>query len=299
MELRDLRTFAVVAEIGSMTRAAQRLHLVQSAVSQAVKRLEGELGVALLERGPGGVATTEAGRVLVRHANAISGAVSSAERDMAAFRELETGTVALGLLHTTAPLVLPGLLRRLRVLHPGLELHVEEGAASQIEEALRLGRLDLAVLFLPVEFPGLEIRSVGTTRLAIAVPVDHPHAGRRRLRLRELADESWISFGPANPGRRWLEEACASAGFLPRVEVAVDTLAQVKLFVEAGRGIAMIPPSAAAPEHAAELLQLIRVADPAPVVTIGYAFDPRRSALGRDTVGGLLESVLRDAALGS
>ncbi len=93
MELRDLRAFSVTVELGGVTRAARRLHLVQSAVSQAIRRLEQELGVALLERRPGGVQPTDAGRALASHAELILNSVARARRDAAEFAGLQTGTL--------------------------------------------------------------------------------------------------------------------------------------------------------------------------------------------------------------
>src|SRR5437868_5240956 len=111
MELRDLRAFATTVEVGAVTRAAERLHLVQSAVSQAVKRLERELGVVLLERRPDGVRPTEAGALFAEHARLIVNAVAHAKRDMNAFGELARGTVRVGVLYTAVPTILAPLLR--------------------------------------------------------------------------------------------------------------------------------------------------------------------------------------------
>lgn len=296
VELRDLRTFAATVEAGSMTRAAERLHLVQSAVSQAVGRLEREAGVPLLERGPGGVRPTEAGSALARHATLILSSVARAEEDMVAYRELGAGTVRLGILHTAAPVVLPGLLRRLRETHPGLRLHVEEAMVAQIEERLRTGQLDLAVVFFPVDFGELEVTRVASIPLAVALAPGHRLAGRRRVRLAALAGEPWVSFAPGNAARGWLDEACALAGFRPRVELEVETLAQVKIFVEAGFGVALLPPVAAEAERHAGSLALVGLAPPAPRVELGYAVDPRRPGRALAAVRGLVEEVIGSAA---
>jgi Bacterial regulatory helix-turn-helix protein, lysR family len=111
VELRDLRAFATTVEVGAITRAADRLHLVQSAVSQAVKRLERELGVVLLERRPDGARPTEAGALFAEHARLIVNAAAHAKRDMNAFGELARGTVRVGVLYAAVPTILAPLLR--------------------------------------------------------------------------------------------------------------------------------------------------------------------------------------------
>jgi DNA-binding transcriptional LysR family regulator len=259
MEIRDLRTFLTVVEAGGVTRGAERLHVVQSAASTAIKRLESELGVVLLERSRAGVQPTEAGDSLVGHAQVVLNAVRRAERDMAAFRGLERGTVRLGIVHTAVPLVLAPLLRTVRSRHPGLLLEVEEGPVAGLEDRLRRGHLDVAVFYLPVELEGLDLVRLASVRLCVVAPMTHRLAARRGVRLASLADEEWISFPRSNPGRRWLDDACSAAGFEPRMGAEIETLAQLKAFVEAGAGIALLPRQAAEPELSAGLLHVLAV----------------------------------------
>ena len=114
MELRDLRTFLQTIDSGTITAAAGELHLVQSAVSRAIKRLEDEFGLTLLERTPDGVTPTPAGADFARHAEAILAGVAAAESDMAAHRDSASGRVRVGFLTSVVPLLLAPLLRRLR-----------------------------------------------------------------------------------------------------------------------------------------------------------------------------------------
>jgi DNA-binding transcriptional LysR family regulator len=116
---------------------------------------------------------------------------------------------------------------------------------------------------------------IGRVQLAIAVPIDHPLAKRRKVRLSAVIDEPWISYPEPNPGRRWLETACAAAGFRPRVVSEVQSPTQLKTFVQAGVGIGMMPPQAAAAESQTGLLDLLEITPPT-AVGIGYAYDPRQ-----------------------
>jgi DNA-binding transcriptional LysR family regulator len=274
MELRDLRAFAASVETGAITRAAERLHLVQSAVSQAVRRLERELGVMLLERRPDGVRPTEAGALLVDHARLIANAVAHAERDMNGFREVSRGTVRVGVLYTAVPTILVPLLRAVSKELPGIELEIEEGLATAVGERVRLGYLDIGVFFLPTDVHGLLLKELRAIDLTVLVPTDHPLAGRRRVALSRLLDETWIAFPAPNPGRAWLDAALASSGSAPGKIIAVETLGAVKAFVGAGRGVALMPRGAADVEERAGLLKVISLAEATPQTVLASATRP-------------------------
>jgi DNA-binding transcriptional LysR family regulator len=288
VEIRDLRTFLTVVEAGGVTRGAERLHVVQSAASTAIKRLESELGVVLLERGRAGVRPTEAGESLVGHAQVVLNAVRRAERDMAAFRGLERGTARLGIVHTAMPLVLAPLLRMVRDRHPGLLVEVEEGPVAALEDRLRRGHLDLAVFYMPVGLEGLDLVPLASVKLSVLTPKTHRLSARREVRLASLADEEWISFPRGTPGRSWLDEACSAAGFEPRMGAEIETLAQLKAFVEAGAGIALLPRRAAEPELGAGLLHELAVRGRLLPVTLALAVHPGQPSAAVTAVRSLL-----------
>lgn len=270
MEPRDLEAFVACVELGSMTRAAERVHVVQSAVSQAVARLERGCGVALLERRRGGVRPTEAGAALAVHARGILTALERAREDLQAYAGLEKGTIRLGMLHTATPLVLVPLLRALRSAHPGLRLHPEEGTAAQLAEGLTTGTLDLVVVFLPADLGSVEVVPLAPVELVVIGATGGLRAGGRH-RLASLAAEPWVAFPPDNPGRRWLDESCARAGFAPRIGAEVGSLAQLKDFVAAGVGLGMVPLQSVQAELAAGVLTA-RPFLPVTDVRLGYAY---------------------------
>ncbi len=294
MQLGDLRAFATAVELGGVTKAARRLNLVQSAVSQAVARLEREAGLDLLERRPDGVRPTEAGASLAAHADAILRSVTRAERDLAAFRGLEHGTVDLGVLHTALPLVLTRLLRRVRERHPGLTLRVEETTAARLADLLHDGRLDLAVVFFPAEAGAPATTPACDLDLSIVAAPDDPLAGRERVGLRELAERPWVAFPSGNPGRRWLEAACAEAGYAPHVTEEVHTLTELKAFAESGAALAMLPLAAAQPEVAAGGLRAVALVPAAPRVPVGLVHPRHAPGPAVAAVRDLVVEVLRE-----
>jgi DNA-binding transcriptional LysR family regulator len=241
MEIRDLRAFVTVVELQGFTRAASRLHVVQPTISQAVGRLEHELGLQLIERRPDGVRPTPAGADFLRHAQGILNSVERAESDMAAHRGLSKGRVNLGIVPTVTPLLMAPLLRRLNTDHPGLEVHLEEGLADDLIERVRVGHVDLAVSLLPADAAGLAVQPLTRQPLCILIGSGHRLARTSRVDVADLREESWISFPTGNPGRRWLEKACRTAGFEPRITAVADAPAQMKPYIEAGRAVAMMP----------------------------------------------------------
>lgn len=276
MELRDLRVFVAVVEARGFTSAGSRIHLVQSAVSDSVTRLERELGVTLVERRHGGSVPTPAGATLLRWAKLMLNSSERASREVGAFRTLAAGSIALGLLPTITPLVLPAFLTRLRQAHPGVKVGVREGLAPELLERMRTADLDLVVIFFPAE-PVRELTfvEVATRPLSVIVAPSHPLAGQRTMRLAEAAAEGWVTFPPHNPGRLWLEEACQQAGFTPRVEAEVETTIQQQVFVEAGIGLAMVPFGPTQARRAGGLLRALRLESPLPGFRIGYVYHPQ------------------------
>jgi DNA-binding transcriptional LysR family regulator len=277
MQLQDLRVFVAVVELGRFTLAAQRLHTVQPAVSQAVMRLERELGLTLLERRPGGAVPTPAGSSLWRHAQVVLNSIASAEEDMAAHRELSAGAIKLGLLSGVTPMILTDLLRALQERYPGLRIHVEEAATPLLLQGIRLRNLDVAILLLPVEADDLAIVELATVPLVVAADPDHSMAGRKPVALKMLSREKWITFPPGNPGRIFLDEACRRAGFKPRIEAEMTSFSQLKAYVESGAGVSLLTRGSFSTEIAAGSLVPITINRPSPRATLAYAYDPNHA----------------------
>jgi DNA-binding transcriptional LysR family regulator len=293
MELRDLRAFAAVLELGGMTRAARRLHVVQSAVSQAIKRLEQEYGLQLLERRSDGVVPTAAGEELGRHARRILTDVERLNADMASYRGHAKGVVNVGVVSTLGSILVAALVHAVDEELPDVTLRIKEGVAAELLESLRLGRLDLVAVVSPVDTEGLVMVPTGQLDLYIIVPPSHRLAGQQEIRFADVTEEQWISFSPSNPGRRWLDDNSLKAGFRPMVASEVETLTQVKAFVEAGHGISILPRETVELELLAQLLCALRAIDPVPVAPHGYVYDPRQARAAVAQVRAVLERGLR------
>src|ERR1700759_1387701 len=182
MELRQLRYLVALAEELNFTRAAEREHVAQPALSQQIRRLEDEVGLALVERTTRHVALTDA-----REA-------AGAERQ--ALRGMDPGHVTIGAMHTMGPIDLSLPLALFHDLHPGVGLTVREQSSEEMAEMLRIDEIDLAFLSVTerVESEGLGLHQLVSEELVVLLPLDHPLAGRDQVRRGELAPEQVLNF---------------------------------------------------------------------------------------------------------
>ena len=196
MELRQLRYLVALADEQHFTRAAAREHIAQPALSQQIRRLEQEVGLALVERTTRRVTVTEAGKTLVARARRILSEVDAANAEMQALAGVRTGHVSVGTMHTMGPVDVSLALAVFHERHPAVELTVREQSSEELAEMLRDDVLDLAFLSVTerIETQGLVLRQLVSEELVVVLPPDHPLAARRRLRMAELADEQFVSY---------------------------------------------------------------------------------------------------------
>lgn len=281
---------------GSFSGAADALSYSQSAVSQAIATLEGEVGAALIERDRRGVRPTAAGAALIAHAEGILARIEAAEEEVAAISGGRGGRLRVASFPTAGGTLMPLAIARVRASHPGVEVSLAEGEPEEIGPRLRAGEFDLALLF---EFAGVGERlGTGLRRfelledaLHLALPADHRLAGRKQLRLADLADESWVQTSVTSPCARHVVRSCHAAGFEPRVSFESDDYQTVQGLVAAGVGVALIPELALS---AARADIEIRALHPASPVRKVFAAT-RRSAAVTPAVAGMI-GVLREVA---
>jgi DNA-binding transcriptional LysR family regulator len=247
VELRQLRTFVAVAEEGSFTLAADRLHVVQSAVSATIRGLEAELGVRLFDRSTRRIELSDAGRALLPDARRTLSAAALAEDAVAQVGSGLSGTVALGTMQAQAmrAVSVPRLIAEFRVDHPGVEINVRHvGGSMQMIAEVREGRLDLAFVAVPHSIRAeVELTPLSSEAMVFVCAADHPLAGRRRVRLVDLAEEPFVDL-PVDWGTNMASaRAFAAADLQRRVAFEVNDTASVVAYVREGLGIALLPPS--------------------------------------------------------
>jgi DNA-binding transcriptional LysR family regulator len=246
VELRHLEHFLAVAEEQSFTRAAARIHLVQSALSVSVRSLEHELGTRLFDRTTHSVQLTEEGRTLVIEARRALAAVDAARDAVAAVQGGVRGTVRIGIMHSLAMIDLAALLTRYHREHPEVKLvpRPAEGGSAELTRDVADGKLDLAFAGLPADYPkGLDVRTLAAEQMLLACPPDHPLARGRRIALAELDGERFVDCPPGWGIRASVDRLFADAGLHREIAVEVGDIPTVSELVRAGFGFAFVSPS--------------------------------------------------------
>jgi DNA-binding transcriptional LysR family regulator len=247
LDVKRLNIFREVISQGSFSAAADALDYSQSAVSQAMQTLEGEAGVALIERSRGGVRPTAAGAALAGHIGGILAQLEAAEDEIGAIAAGRGGHLRTASFPTAGATLMPRAIAAFRASHPGVDVSLAEGEPEEIGPRLRAGEFDLVLLF---EFEGVGERlGAGMRRfelfddpLHLALPAAHKLARLKAApRLEDLSEESFVQTSAASPCARHVVRSCIAAGFEPRVSFESDDYQTVQGLVAAGVGVALIP----------------------------------------------------------
>lgn len=246
MELRQLRYFVAVAEEGSFSRAATRLHISQPPLSTQIKDLENELGVKLLERTNRGVSLTPAGSALFEEAQAVLARLEHARGQVLRADRGDIGMLSIGFVSTALYGILPTALQGFHSKFPLIEVHLHELTTDAQIRELRAGRLDFGIGLAPVDEPDLEFERLLREELVLAAPSGHPAvATDGAIDLRTLAKASFI-VPPRDvaPGLYDLIVShCHLSGFVPRITQHARQMQTVVGLVSCGMGFALVPSS--------------------------------------------------------
>jgi molybdate transport repressor ModE-like protein len=246
LDVRRMKVLREVATHGSFSAAAEALSYTQSAVSQQIAALEREAGTTLVERGARGIRLTDAGEALVRHTEAVLANLAEAEAELEALAGLRGGRVRLASFPSAGSAIVPQAIASFRARHPAVDLSLIEAEPDQSLPRLRAGELELALTYSPSllsdeALTGLELEDLLEDPFYLVLPAAHALASRAKVRLNDLAAESWISATGACPCSSQVRGACTTAGFEPHVAFESDDFATVQGLVAAGVGVAMIP----------------------------------------------------------
>lgn len=247
LDVRRLRVLREVAAKGSFSAAADSLAYTQSAISQQIAALEREAGLQLVERSARGVSLTDAGRMLVGHADAILARLADAEAELEAMAGLRGGRLRLVAFPSAGASIVPEAIARFRDRHPAVEVTLAPAEPDEAADALRAGEADVG---LTIETSWAQPGDDGLQRthllddpMYLVVPADHPQARSRTVRMQDLAEEAWI-LGSADatcPDSQILIRACNAAGFEPNIAFQSDDYNAIQGFIAAGVGVCLIP----------------------------------------------------------
>lgn len=246
MELRQLEYFMAVADELHFTRAASRVHVVQSTLSSSIAALERELGDALFVRDNRRVALTQAGRALLPAARRAVEAAEEGRDAVAGVRGVLRGQLSVGAIQTLGCIDLAALLAEFHRQHPGVAIRLTHAAASDLARSAGEAEVDIAFVDGPVDRSRLVVVDLGVDDLVLAVARDDPLARRRSVRLGDqaLRERDFVEYRADSALRAQIDAACAAAGLARRVSCESSTMQYLVDLVQHGLGVAVVPPMA-------------------------------------------------------
>jgi LysR family hydrogen peroxide-inducible transcriptional activator len=284
MTLTELRYIVALSRERHFGRAADKCNVSQPTLSVAVKKLEDELGVSLFERGTGEVRATPIGTEVVAQAERALAEAARIAEIAAAGKDPLAGPLRLGVIYTIGPWLLPALVPRVKALAPQMPLYIAEGYTENLLERLKASELDVLVLALPIDEPGLVAQPVYEEAFRTLVPAAHPWAKLKTLNPAQLLDEPLLMLGSGNCFRDQVLDLCtrASQGESPQV-LEGSSLETIRHMVSSGVGVTVMPSSSV--DHIAEDDPLLRVkhfTKPSPMRRVGLVWRssfPRHKAI--------------------
>jgi LysR family transcriptional activator of glutamate synthase operon len=272
MQVDELRWFAAVVAEANVTRAAAALHVSQPALSRSLRRLEDHVGVRLFDRVGRSLQPNEHGRLLAEHARRALEEIDAGYAAVRRAADPEAGEVRLGFLHTLGTWLVPELIGAYRAVHPGVRFLLSQDGAGALRDRLLEGRHDLVVTSPRPDDERIGWHSLMREPLRLAVPPGHRLAGRRRVRLAEVAGDDFVMVRAGYGLRGLTEDLCARAGFRPRIAFEGEDAETLRGLVAAGLGVAVLP-ARRDPPHSPPLLTL---ADRGAAREVGLAWHAER-----------------------
>lgn len=261
-DLTDLRLFIFIAELKSLTRAAERMHLSLPAASNRVKELEARFGTRLLYRESRGVQLSPAGATLLAHAQQLMQGVERLRGDMQQYNNGIKGHIRIFANTTAVTEFMPQVLGAFLATHPHVNVALEERLNHDIVRGVQDGTADIGVAAGPVQGQGLEIINFSTDRLVLATSIDHPLAGSGTISFTETLDHAHIGLHEGSTLQHFLNQVVLDSGQKLTLRIQVRGFDAMCRMVEANVGIGILPQSAAARHSKTMRLALVELTDP-------------------------------------
>ncbi len=242
MELRQLEYFCTISEFKNFTRTAEVLHVSQPSVTKAVKALESELQLTLIDRSQKQIDLTEEGKFFLVHARKIMDDVETMQRDMQKFRIPGGGTIRFGLPPTVEAYLFPGFFVDFRKANPNIQLDVQEfGDSQEVLEKLGEGTLDFGILMGAGDIPPDQSLFILESDLLLCTAREHPLAKRTNITFGDLKQEKFILQQPSTYQYQKVIEGCAGCGYTPDIMLCTSQLKTIKELVAKSTGISILP----------------------------------------------------------
>lgn len=269
MELRQLQYFVQVAKKQHVTRAAQLLHVSQSAVSRQMRQLEEELGVTLFVQKGRNLQLTPVGQLFLMRVEQIFEDLNDAVNELHEFLDPEAGEIRIGFPHSLGMSVLPQLIASFRQKHPKVRFKLKQGTFLSLIRDIHNGEIDLSLISpLPTNLDNLNGQLLFSEELFAILPQQHPLADEESIKLEQLSDDSFVMFAEGYSLRSIVMEACKKAGYVPKIGFEGEETDMIRGLVAAGMGVSLLPEMALTQSDAFMPVK-IKVSYPAIERTIG------------------------------
>lgn len=272
MTLTELRYIVALAQDGNFSRAAERCSVSQPTLSVAIARLEDELGVQLFERGKGFVSPSAVGSRVIEQAR-IALAEAEKVRQIAVHgRDQLEGPLRLGVIHTIGPYLLPQLIHALKEVAPDMPLAIEENMTASLSDMLRDNEVDVLIIALPFDIPGVLTRPIYDESFKVVVPRGHPWEGKVSIAPEEVAGDEILLLKAGNCFRDQVLGACPQVSS-PETDIRLGhSIGTIRCMVASGLGVSVLPDGALQHPYSNDLISVIPFTSPAPARRIALAW---------------------------
>ena len=272
MTLTELRYIVALAQENNFSRAAERCSVSQPTLSVAIARLEDELGVQLFERGKGFVSPSLVGSQVVAQAQTALDEVERIRQIALRGRDQLEGALRLGVIHTIGPYLLPRLIHALKEVAPNMPLVIEENMTANLADMLRDNDIDVAILALPFNLPGVLTRSLYDELFKVIVPIGHPWESRERIAPEEVAGDEGLLLKAGNCFRDQVLDACPQVSS-PETDVRLGhSIGTIRCMVASGLGVSVLPESALQHPYNNDMIRVIPFTEPQPSRRVALAW---------------------------
>lgn len=290
MTLNELKFVVAVAQARNFRRAAEKCFVTQPALSLGIKKLETELNITIFERSRSEVTPTEIGEKIIEQANIVlEQSVRLKEMAKLGTNPLD-GLFKLGMIHSVGPYLLPEIIPILRVSVPSMPLEVEENLTANLETQLKNGVIDAAVVALPFDIPGIEVRSLYDEAFSVVVPANHHWANKKQINPSALAEEKVLLLNSGHCFSNQVTQACPELSRKGEV-LQGNSLETIRNMVASNLGITVLPATATVARYENPLLKVIPFEKPVPTRRIAIAW--RKSYVRSEAIEKLVEAIMQ------
>lgn len=288
MTLSELKFIIAVAHEKNFRKAAEKCFVSQPALSLAIKKLEDELSLTIFERSRTEVAVTPVGQLIVNQAIVILDEAAKIKELAKVGDNQLSQPFKLGLIYSVAPYLLPLVIPKLRQNAPTMPFEIEENITQNLEEKLKKGNIDAAIIALPFDVMGIDVINLYDEKFVAVIPVEHKWSDKKFIKTKELNDEKVLLLDNTHCFSNQVKEACPGLNKKSEVQLG-NSLETIRNMVASNLGISVLPESACSLRYENNLVKILPFEEPAPFRRVALAF--RKSSAKKNAISVIVESI--------